>query len=161
MLKKIVLIIFWIFFINICFVYTDTNTYQWDDEIYHIYTKDNVINDSWLNDPIRQGTLSSVEKLEWIVGSWEKFENEENRQKLFMDYVAVWINYILWLLAMIWIIFIIKDGIVIITSAWNEEKQKAAFKNIKNYIIAIIIIWTWYLIVNFVFFLVNESTKNL
>jgi len=156
MFKKILVIIIVLLTINIWFA-----NYIWNDETKQIYTQDkgNVINDNWLNDPIRNGTLSSSKHLEWIAKTDES--SEENRQKWFMNYIAIWVNYILWFLGLIVIILIIKDGIIMITSAWNEEKRKEAFKNLKNYIIALILIWAWYLIVNLVFYIVNENTKSI
>jgi len=156
MFKKILAIIIVLLTINIWFA-----NYIWDDETKQIYTQDKnkVINDNWLDDPIRNGTLSSSEWLEWIAKT--DTSSEENRQKWFMDYIAIYINYILWFLGLIVIILIIKDGITMITSAWDEEKKKEAFKNLKNYIITLILIWAWYLIVNLVFDIVNENTKSI
>jgi len=59
---------------------------------------------------------------------------------------------------MLAIIMIVKDGIVIIVSAWDENKKKEAFKNIRNYILAIIWIWSAYLFVNLIFYFININT---
>jgi len=154
MFKKILVIIIVLWSINLWFA----NNYTWDDNTKQIYTqnKDNVINDNWLDDPIRNGTKSSAWWLEWVNNT--DTSSQDNRQKWFIDYIAVWVNYILWFLGLIIIIFIIKDGIIMVSFAWNEEKKKEAFKNLKNYIIAIILIWTAYLIVNLVFNFMNKNT---
>ena len=156
MLKKILVIIIALLTINMWFA-----NYIWNDETKQIYTqdKDKVINDDWLDKPIRKGTLSSSEHLGWIAKI--DVSSEENRQKWFMNYIAIVINYILWFLGLVVIILIIKDGIIMITSAWDEEKKKEAFKNLKNYIITLILIWAWYLIVNLVFHFVNKNTENI
>lgn len=155
--KKLLILIISILSLNIWFA----NPYTWDDDTKKIYTQDkeNVVNDYWLDDPLRDGTTSSAWWIQWVAVI--DISSEDNIKQWFMDYIAMWINYILWLLALIVIVLIIKDGIVMIWSAWNEEKKKEAFKNLKNYIIALILIWAWYLIVNLVFSFVNDSTKNI
>lgn len=130
-----------------------------DDPTESLYTHDqaNVIDDSWMDDPLRAGTLDSAKWMKWIA----KINNDsaESRQKWFVDYVSIWVNYILGLLGLIVIIFIIKDGLAIITAAWDDNKKKEALKNVRNYILAIIFIWVSYLIVNLVFNFMDVNTK--
>ncbi len=116
------------------------------------YTNDvsEVINTT-IDDPLKEWTTDAVNDVNWI----QKDYNDEGST---INYVSKWINYFLWILGLIVIIFMIKDGIVIITAAWDDNKQKEALKNVKNYIIALIMIWISYLIVNFVihFVIVNS-----
>ncbi len=155
--KKVLVLIVGILSLNLWFA----NSYTWDDETKDIYTQDreNVVNDKWLDDPLRDGTNSSAWWLWWVAKI--DSSSEDNRKEWLINYIAVWINYILWFLGLIVIILIIKDGIIMIWSAWNEEKKKEAFKNLKNYIIALILIWAWYLIVNLIFNFMNDSTENI
>ena len=133
--------------------------YTWDDKTKEIYTQDqdDVMTTNDLNDPLRNGTRSAVEHVEWIID--EDTSTAKNNQKNIMKYVTKWVNYFLTLLWLLATIFIIKDGIVIITARWDDNKQKEAFKNVKNYTIALIGIWVSYLIVILIFhFVIFNST---
>jgi len=132
--------------------------YIWDDQLDNIYTKNesNVIKTDDIQDPIKWWTQSAVEWLNWIANA--NMDTNEEKQESFTIYIANWVNYFLWLLWMITIIFIIKDWIVLISQAHDENKKKEAFTNLKNYIIAIIMIWVAYLIVNLIFHFVNTNT---
>ena len=142
------------------FVWTAFAGYTWENDWDKIYTKDQnqVIDTNWLDDPLNAWTHSAVEWADGIVNA--DVTTEDSKQENMIAYISKWVNYFLGLLWMIVIIFIIKDGIVIITSAWDENKQKEAFINLKNYIIAIILIWVAYLIVNLIFWFVNTNTVN-
>lgn len=161
MIKKILIIIISVISINICFAKINTN--KRNEDINKIYTKDknNVIEDSDLSDPIRNGTENASENIWWLAGKWQDFTNSENRQKSFINYIANPINYLLSFLWILVTILIIKDGFAIITAAWNENKKKEALINVKNYLIALILIWASYLIINFIFYLVNTSAKDI
>lgn len=130
----------------------------WDDETKSMYTREQgkVLDDSWIEDPLADWTLSSAKGLTWIAKISDL--SDDWKRGWFMDYVAIWVNYILALLWMIVIIFIVKDWIVMITSAWDENKKNEAWKNVRNYIFAIIFIGVAYLIVNLIFKFVNINT---
>jgi len=156
MIKKLLLIGFWVIFISPSFA-----KYTWEDDKNKIYTQtqEQVINTEWLDDPINAGTQSAVE---WVNGiTTPPTDTTDDREKNFINYVSKWVNYFLAFLGMIVIILLIKDGIIVITAAWDENKQKEAFTNLKNYIIAIILIWVAFLIVNLIFWFVNTNTENL
>ncbi len=126
----------------------------WDDDTTKIYTQNesNVIKSDDIDDPLRDGTTSVAWWVRWIA-AWT-----DEHQWDFMLYISKWINYFLWFLWLLVIILIIKDGIVMITSAWDEWKKKEAFVNLKNYILALIWIWASYLIINLIFYFVNVNT---
>ena len=156
MIKKLLLIGFWVIFISPSF-----SKYTWEDDKNKIYTQtqEQVINTEWLDDPINAGTQSAVA---WVNGITTPPTNtNDDKQENFINYVSRWVNYFLAFLGMIVIILLIKDGIIVITAAWDENKQKEAFTNLKNYIIAIILIWVAFLIVNLIFWFVNTNTENL
>ncbi len=129
--------------------------YTWDDSTDQIYTQNqsDVIKSNDINDPLRNWTTSAAWWIGWIA-KW----NDDNHQQNFIDYLSKWINYFLWFLWLVVIILIIKDGIVMITSAGDEWKKKEAFVNLKNYILALIWIWSSYLLINLIFYFVNVNT---
>jgi len=133
------------------FSFVNANNYIWDDDTKDIYTQnqDDVVETNDLNDPLRNGTRSAVENVQWIID--EDTSTAENNKQNMIKYISKWVNYFLWILWMIVTIFIIKDWIIIITAGGDDNKQKEAMKNLKNYILAIIWIWVSYLFVNLVF----------
>ncbi len=146
------------------FILILTTSFWWytrNDINKKIYTqkKENVINDEWLDDPINAWTKSVVEWTDWI--EYEDMSTNDVKQENMINYISKWVNYFLWFLWLLVIILIIKDGIVIITAWWDDNKEKEAFKNVKNYIIAIILIWVSYLIINLIFRFVHENTKGI
>jgi len=134
-----------------------TGNYTWDDDTSRIYTQEEsqVINTAWLEDPIEAWTYTALEGTDLIQN------DQQDAQKATLDYISKWVNYFLALLWLITIILIIKDWLVIITAWWDENKQKEAFKNVKNYILAIILIGITALIVNLIFWVVNYSTWQI
>ncbi len=155
MMKKIILIIFLVIFwsLNLSFW-----QYTRDDNTKDIYTQDknDVIDDSNLDDPLRNGTRSAVQQVGWVIDA--DTSTSEQSQWNVLKYISKWINYFLWLLGLLLIILIIFQWIKIITAAWDDNKQKEAFKNVKNYILALIWIWVSYLIINLIFHFVNYNT---
>jgi len=135
--------------------------YTWQDDKDKIYTKDQnqVIDTQNLDDPLNAWTKSAIEWADGIVNA--PVDTNDDKQESTLNYISKWINYFLWLIALIVIILIIKDGFIVITWAWDENKQKEAFTNLKNYTIAIIAIGVSFLIVNLIFHFINVNTQNL
>ena len=130
----------------------------WDDETQDIYTKeqDSVIDTEDLDDPLRNGTQNAVENVWWIAKA--DIEDSQDAQKATKKYISNWINYFLGFLWLVVVVFIIKDGIILITSAWWDNWKKIALQNLKNYIIAIILIWVSYLIVSLAVYFVSVNS---
>ena len=159
-MKKLyfILISLWLFL----FWFFSYGNYDWNSATEQIYTKDqsNVVSSNDINDPLRNWTTAAV-NWEWGSVWWIAYadvSNSDAAQKNTVAYIAKWINYFLWFLWFLAIIMIIKDGIVIIVSAWDENKKKEALKNVRNYILAIIWIWAAYLLVNLIFYFININT---
>jgi len=144
-MKKMLFLLFSsvIIFTNISFGW-----WSWDDETEKIYNKDEskIIKTDDIDDPLRNGTLNATENIWWVVKA--NIENSESAKDETKKYISNWVNYFLWFLWLVVVIFIIKDGIILITSAWWDNWKKIALQNLKNYIIAIILIWVSYLIVS-------------
>ena len=148
------LFIFLLVFINFIGIFVFASN-TWNDDTTQIYTQDqsNVIkSDDIDKDPLRAWTISAAWWIKWIA-TWTN-----DHQWDFLSYLSKWINYFLWFLWLLVIILIIKDGIVMITSAWDEWKKKEAFVNLRNYILALIWIWASYLLINLIFYFVNVNT---
>jgi len=149
-MKKYLFILFFISFLN---MHVFANNI-WDDATTEIYTQNesNVIKTDDIDDPLRNGTTSAAWWIRWIA------EWTDEHQEDFILYISKWINYFLWFLWLLVIILIIRDGIIMIINAWDEWKKKEAFVNLKNYILALIWIWSSYLIINLIFYFVNVNT---
>ena len=152
---KIVLSILLIFFSIFSFSFS---WYIWDDKTDDIYTQNqnDVLKSDDINDPLKNGTTSISEWLNWVVNA--DVSNSEQSQRSVLNYISKWINYFLSLLALLLIILIIFQWIKIITASGDDNKQKEAFTNVKNYIIALVLIWVSYLIISLIFHFVNYNT---
>jgi len=154
-MKKVILLTFMIFTTWLSFAW-----YSWEDDYNKIYTQEEnqVIDTENLDDPLNAWTVSAVQEVDWIANSDVSTSNSKHESML--NYISKWVNYFLAFLGFVVIILIIKDGIIIITSAWDENKKKEAFTNLKNYAIALILIGVAYLIVNLIFYFVNVNTTG-
>ena len=154
-MKKVILLTFMIFTTWLSFAW-----YSWEDDYNKIYTQEEnqVIDTENLDDPLNAWTVSAVQEVDWIANSDVSTSNSKHESML--NYISKWVNYFLAFLGLVVIILIIKDGFIIITSAWDENKKKEAFTNLKNYAIALILIGVAYLIVNLIFYFVNVNTTG-
>ena len=155
-MKKLFLVLW-----SILLIWSVWAWYTWENDYNKIYTQeqDKVIDTENLDDPLHAWTKSAIQEVDWIANA--DVSSSENKKESMIDYISKWINYFLAFLWMIVIILIIKDGFIIITSAWDENKKKEAFTNLKNYAIAIVMIWVAFLIVNLIFYFVNVNTGNV
>ena len=80
----------------------------------------------------------------------ERFHGNIEDQQTFSDYVQEIIKYLLTFLTIIWVIYIIYAWVLLLTSAWEEEKMTAARKNILYVMIWITVIYLAYPIVSWV-----------
>jgi len=72
-----------------------------------------------------------------------------------MDVIKKIINYALWMLSLVALIYLIYHGFLILTAAGEEEQYKKGLKGIKYAAIAIVGIGASRLIVSFIFWLIN------
>jgi len=132
--------------------------WTWWDNTNDIYTKDknDVIKDNDLDDPLRNGTTSAVENVDWVINV-DTSTNEQNQDNL-IKYISKWLNYFLALLGLVVTIFIIKEWYTIVTAWSNESIQKESLQDIKNYIIALIWIGVSYMLINLIFHFININS---
>lgn len=71
------------------------------------------------------------------------------------DYIGKWINYIIWVLALIVLFLLIYNWIVMITAWWNEERYQEWFKNLRNYTIGIFFIWLVWLFIKLILYIIT------
>ena len=153
-MKKIILVLSLLFYsFNLAFAW-----YIWQDETDEIYTKnkDEVIDDSNLDDSLRAGTRSAVENVEWVIDA--NTDTSEQSQENVVRYLSKWVNYFLWLLWLLLTILIIIQWIKIVTASWDTNKQKEALINVKNYILVLIWIAVSYLIVSLIVHFVSINS---
>ena len=78
----------------------------------------------------------------------------------FIDAVQNGVNYLLGLLGLITIIILIWGGFQMVTAAWDDGKYKKWFTIVKHASIGLILIGVSALIVNLIFFFVNDNTAT-
>jgi len=127
------------------------------------------INYTWAALQEDDGSSGSVLKWDWtripICAKWECWANWNNLEKWwnkvktllkddvetskkFSTYVQDFIKYLLGFITVVWVIYIIYAWLLLLTSAWEEEKMTRARKNIFYVMIWITVIYLAYPIVN-------------
>lgn len=135
------------------------NTY--DPYEYDVYSKDadNVVDkDNLWSDSLRQWTKDIAW---WIKDIAKPNVNNSTQAKVYTLYfVKKIVDYFLMLLAFFALIYLLYNLYFILTAAWDDNKFKKWFDWIK--LTGFVIIWIWlsWLIISFVFYLVQIMTKT-
>jgi len=88
----------------------------------------------------------SKEWIDWIKKDWD-----------FASYLQEIILYVLWFLFFVTVVIIIWAWVVILTSAWNDDKVENAKKIIINCIIWLIVIFLAYPIARFIIWIFDQA----
>ena len=109
-----------------------------------------------INDPIRiwAGWVLSG-GIEWIVSSDEEIDGYETALQRILKTIQNIVNYTLWILGLVALIYLIVQWFTILTAAWDDSKVKKWLKWIKNAFIAIAWIWLSRIIITFIIRLIN------
>ncbi len=82
----------------------------------------------------------------------------DNQQKdAFINVVRWVVNWVLWIMGLIALIFLIYGWFLMVTSAWDEEKYKKWITILRHAVIWLILIGTARFIASLVFWLINRT----
>ena len=142
----------------------------WQDETILNVDSDNSLdvydNNNPISDPLRQwvykiidadstDTISNQEL--WGIVNPGLIQNHWTAMNSTMTIVKNIINYALWLLSLIALVYLIYHWFLMVTAAWNDTQYKQLIKWLKLAAIALAWIWLSWLIISFIFWLINYS----
>lgn len=115
-----------------------------------------VLNTQNISDPLRQGAYNVISPegswaLIGVVGVGEQISTHQNAQNKVMIVVKNIINYALWMVTLIALVYLIYHGFLILTAAWDDAQYKKWLAGIKFAGIAIAGIWASWLLVSAIF----------
>lgn len=120
-----------------------------------------VLNTENINDPLRDGAYNIIEPQWWtgalsgVVGAWESLiSSHETAQNKVMTVVKNLINYALWMVALVALVYLMYHGFMILTAAGDEAQYKNGLKWVKFAAIALVGIGMSWLIVSAIFWLI-------
>lgn len=143
----------------------------WQDDIILNTDIDNALdiydNNNPITDPLRQwaykiidadstNTISNQE-LGWIINPG-LIQDHWTAMNSTMTIIENIINYALWLLSIISLVYLIYHWFLMVTAAWDDTQYKKWTKWLKFAAIALVGIWLSWLIVSFIFWLINYVT---
>lgn len=123
-----------------------------------------VLDTQGINDPIRDGAYKLIDtdaatsgtgELGGIVGVNDQISDHQTAKNNTLQVVKNIVNYALALLSLVALVYLIFNGFLILTAAGDDTQYKNGLKSIKNAIIAIAGIGASWLIVSFIFRLIN------
>ena len=109
----------------------------------------------WVNE-FWQNTTTPVE---WINTIWTD-EAETSWSASLLDTIQRAINWILWMLSFVALILCLWWGFQMLTAAWDDGKVKSWTKILKNAAIWLAVIWLSWLVVSFVFRIINKVSTS-
>ena len=117
-------------------------------------------------DPIREWAYNLVnadnwvakDKLEWIIDNEQAISEHSVALQKTLDIIKNMINYALWLLSLIALIYLIAHWFMIVTAAWDDAKYKKWLAWIKYAVYAIWWIWLSWFIISFIFWIIEQIT---
>lgn len=133
----------------------------WESTIFNT-NQDQYIDANDISNPIRDGAYTAIKspdensEIGGIQGISQKIEDHTSAREKTFTIVRNLINYALWLLSLIALVYMIYHGIVILTAAGDDAKYKQGMKGIKFAAIALIGIWFSWIIVSSIFWLIFE-----
>ena len=102
---------------------------------------------------------NTKKKVSWINTQGTKTVETNNGSKI-LNTVQTAINRVLWMLSFVALILCLRWGFQMLTAAWDDGKVKSWTKILKNAAIWLVVIWLSWLVVSFVFRIINKVTNN-
>jgi hypothetical protein len=94
--------------------------------------------------------------LSWdIVGIWDKISSHENAQNQTLQVIKNLLNYALGMLWLVALIYLIYHGFLIVTAAGDDTQYKKWLSGVKYAAIAIVGIGVSWLVVSWIFWLLD------
>lgn len=118
-----------------------------------------VLNTENINDPLRDGAYNIISPVSWtgnlsgVVGVGDKISSHQNAQSKTMDVIKNIINYALWMLALVALVYLLYHGFLIVTASGDDTQYKKWLWWVKYAAIAIAWIGASRLIVSAIFWL--------
>lgn len=119
-----------------------------------------VLNTDNINDPLRQWAYNVIEPQWWVgtlsgvVGVGDEISSHQNAQNKVMDVIKNMLNYALWMLALIALVYLLYNGFMIVTAAGDDTQYKKWLSGIKYAAIAIAGIGASRLVVSWIFWII-------
>lgn len=134
----------------------------WDTTIYTTDANE-AIDTQDINSPLREGAYKvivwdeskSEQKIWGITSSDDKITDHQTAKSEVLGIISNFINYALWLLSLVALIYLIYKGIIVLTAAWDDTKYKEWLKWVRYAVIAIAGIWLSWIIVSFIFYVID------
>ncbi len=133
----------------------------WESTIFNS-NQDQYIDANDISNPIRDWAYTAIKspdetsEIGWVQWAWQKIEDHTAAREKTFAIIKNLINYALWLLSLIALVYIIYHGIIILTAAWDDAKYKEGLKWVKFAAIALIWIWLSRVVVSSIFWLIFE-----
>lgn len=132
-----------------------------DSENYILNENDQqILNTQNISDPLRDGAYNIISPVSWtgtlsgVLGVGDKISSHQNAQSKTMDVIKNMINYALWMLALVALVYLIYHGFLILTAAGDDTQYKKGLSGIKYAAIAIAGIGASWLVVSAIFWLI-------
>jgi hypothetical protein len=127
--------------------------------------------DNWnatISDPLREWAYQMVNaddnntghQIWWIINNDVAITEHDVALETTLDIIKNIINYALWLLSLVALIYLIIHGFMIVTAAWDDTRYKQWLAWIKTAIIAIGGIWLSRFIISFIFWIIINITNT-
>ena len=147
-LAFVLLMFVWVWFWRYYFdSSSDTYTQEQDKVIWEI---------DW--NPIREWTHDLAWEVEWVAYE-ENLSDSETAQSSAITYIEKIINYFLWIISLIALIYLLYHWFLMVTAAWDDEKYKKWWAWIKYATIALVWIWVSWFFVSLIFYLIGIATN--
>ena len=102
---------------------------------------------------------NTKKKVSWINTSGTKTVDTTNGSRI-LDTIQKAINWVLWMLSFVALVLCLRWWFQMLTAAGDDWKVKTWTKILKNAAIGLAVIWLSWLIVSFVFRIINKVTNN-
>jgi len=129
-----------------------------------IYSNDQsqYIDDSNISNPIRDWAYNAIQSTDskneiwWVRWLNQKIEDHTTAKTKTLQIIKNFVNYALWLLSLVALIYVIYHGIIIITAAGDDVKYKEWMKGVKFATMALVWIWMSWIIISSIFWILNN-----
>lgn len=132
-----------------------------DSENYILNENDQqVLNTENITDPLRNGAYNIINPVSWtgvlsgVIWVGDQISSHQNAQNKVMDVIKNMINYALWMLALVALVYLIYHGFLIVTASGDDTQYKKGLAGIKYAAIAIAGIGVSWLVVSAIFWLI-------
>lgn len=148
----------WSYILNLCIAGTGMGLWNMST----IYNPDQTkvinteYNSSTINNPIEDWARRVTPDNAWLVGTDEtEITDYMDALGQVLHVIQNVVNYALWILSLVALIYLIIHGFMILTAAGDDAKMKKWLKWVKNAFIAIAWIWLSWIIISFILWLIN------